>query len=211
MVYSGDSHLWADLVPDGLVPDIIDLVLDSWDKFTSPTSEDLEVPITTKFCVYLRRNKDRYKLPFKIDTEWYEINKKTGEQLGRIDLRFQHGYRDDVYFAFECKRLNVVLEGKLSSLADKYVKKGMVRFVTGKYAKGLDKGGMVGYVMDGQLDDAILAVKEAVEQRRELLKMEKKATLDESSLRPNEKRVKETKHKQAKRPFLIHHIFLPVG
>jgi hypothetical protein len=106
---------------------------------------------------------------------------------------------------------HVVAEGKRSSLAGKYVEEGMARFVTGQYAQGLDKGGMVGYVMDGQLDDAILAVKDAVESRRKLLKMAKKATLDESSLRPNDKQVKETEHRQAKRPFLIHHIFLPVG
>jgi len=211
MVSIGDPHLWADVFPDDLVPAIIDVVLDSWKAFPAPAPDALEVPITREFHIYLRRHKDRTKLPFSIMVEPDEIDPETGEQLGRIDLRLHHGYLESVYFALECKRLNVVADGKRSSLAGKYVEEGMVRFVTGKYAQGLDKGGMVGYVMDGKLDDAILAVKEAVEKKRELLKMGKKATLDESSLRPSVKQVKETKHRQAKRPFLIHHIFLPVG
>jgi len=209
MVYSGDTRDWP-LFPDGLVPAIIDLFLEAWDAIPYPAPDMLEEPITRVFYCYLCQHKKRTTLPFSFSVESHEIDRSTGELLGRIDLRIQNGDQEDVYFAFECKRLNVVVKGKWSSLAGEYVENGMARFVTGQYAKGLDKGGMVGYVMDGQLDDAILAVKEAVEKKRELLKMGKKATLDDSSLRPSVKQVKETKHRQAKRPFLIHHIFLPV-
>jgi hypothetical protein len=211
MAYSGKPDPRAYLFPADLVPEVIDLVLDSWTTFRPPAPADLEVPITHRFCAHLRRHRDRSRLPFNIVSESDELAVCTGEQLGRIDLRLVHGYRDEVYFAFECKRLNTVIKGKRSSLAGDYVDKGMMRFIVGTYGKGLDKGGMVGYVMDGKLDDAILAVKHAIDKRRAKLWMAGADSLETSSLMPKEKRVKESKHPQGGSMFVIHHIFLPVA
>jgi hypothetical protein len=210
MGFSGDPSLWADLFPDYLIPEILDLVIDSWETFRKPVPDDLEVPITRRFRVHLQTQKAARRLPFHIVSESEELAPQAGDLLGRLDLRLIHGYREKVYFAFECKRLNVVADGKRSSLAGEYVDEGMARFVTGKYAAGLDKGGMLGYVMDGQIDDAITAVTKAVESRRSKLKMEAKATLSTSSLRPKKSQVKETRHLQDGKPFAIHHVFVPV-
>jgi hypothetical protein len=207
MGFGGDPLLWADLFPDYLIPEILDLVVDSWKTFPMPKSIEHEVPITGRFCAHLRRQKRPEVHLFNIQPESDELAPGTGDLLGRIDLRLIHGYREEVYFALECKRLNV---GKPSSLAGKYVDEGMTRFVTGKYAGGLDKGGMLGYVMDGRLDDAIEAVRKAIESRRDKLKMDGSATLAPSSLRPKSKQVKETQHLQNGKPFTVHHVFVPV-
>ena len=57
-----------------------------------------------------------------------------------------------------CKRLNV----KGASLAREYVREGMMRFVTGKYSPELPIGGMIGYVMDGNVEAASRSVIEQI-------------------------------------------------
>lgn len=211
MGYGGDPSMWADLFPGFLIPGIIDLVLASWRRLPTPAAGDHEVPITTSLIIMMRRHKKRSEHPFHIDAESDELDQKTGGRLGRIDMRMLHGWREDVYFAFECKRLNVLSNGARSSLAGEYADDGMARFVSGKYARGLDSGGMLGYVMDGDLKSAMAAVKKAIEARRTALCMDSDGTLAGSSVRPRNTRVKETSHRQAGKPFLIHHVFLPVG
>lgn len=210
MVCCGDPDLWADLFPENLVPDIIDLVVNTWGDFPSPAADELEVPITRRFCCELIKRQEARLLPFRIEPESSVLDVDLAEEKGRIDIRLSHGYRHNVYFAIECKRLNVFSKGKRRSLAGEYVDEGMTRFVTGKYAKDLDKGAMVGYVMDGKLGDAIKSVQVSIEGRRSELRMTRGATLMPSTIRPKLQQVKQTEHKQGKTALLIHHIFLSV-
>ncbi len=73
------------------------------------------------------------------------------DPVGYIDvgILFSIGL-DEVCLFIECKRLNVAG----ASLAANYVSKGMMRFVTGKYAPDLPLALMIGYVMDGQVPKA---------------------------------------------------------
>lgn len=211
MSVGGDPSLWSDLVPEGLIPQIIALVLEGWDSFKKPGRDDWEVPITKRFCCWVRGHKDRSHLPFNIWWESPELDAASGQELGRIDLRFCHGFREDVYFAFECKRLNVVdRAGRRRTLATKYVQDGMMRFVEGKYAKGLDKGGMLGYVMDGDVPAAVDAVANSIIRQRADLKI-KDGGLEPSSIRPADARVRETRHSLHRRRFVLHHLFVAVG
>ena len=59
------------------------------------------------------------------------------------------------YIAFECKRLNVSFTSGKKSLALDYVNEGMMRYISAQYAKNLPLGVMLGYVMDGDLDDFV--------------------------------------------------------
>jgi len=210
MGYAGTPDLWADLFPDDLLPAIIDLVLECWSIFPKPATDDLEVPITQRFCACLRAERNRSRLPFTIGIESPELAPSSGELRGRIDLRLTHGYRDEVYFAIECKRLNVVAKGKRSSLAAEYVKEGMMRFITGQYAMGLDKGGMLGYVMDGKVPDAIAFVKKAIDSRSTALAMSCSTSLSACAIRPNAQEVRETRHLPKGRQFFIYHLFVGV-
>ncbi len=50
-----------------------------------------------------------------------------------------------------------------------YVEKGMMRFVCGQYAPTLPLGAMVGYVMDGNMETAYIAIRHQIEQHAQQL------------------------------------------
>lgn len=118
--------------------------------------------------------------------------------------------RENIYFALECKRLNVVSPGGVRSYASEYVRHGMLRFIRGQYASIVRHGGMLGYVLDGQLTTAIDNVSKAVQARSIDLGMKPPGLLRASSARAGDLRFKETHHKRQHNtePFAIHHIFV---
>jgi hypothetical protein len=201
--YGRFSSFWS--VED--INKVIELILDSWKSFKIPSK--FEDRITNKFCAHLRTNKDRSKHFFSIEPQSCTLD-DVGEVLGKIDLKFSIGYEEMVYFSFECKRLRVHFPSGFDTLASEYVTEGMYRYFNGQYAQGLDKGGMLGYVMDGNIDEAIQNVKAAIENRRHYLHMESDDTLRRSSCLSS-KHVKETFHNYGpKNQFVIYHIFLSV-
>ena len=66
-----------------------------------------------------------------------------------IDFVLTVGDDEDVYLAYECKRLNATYAGRVRNLCIPYVKDGLMRFVTGQYSNGLPMATMIGYVMNG--------------------------------------------------------------
>jgi hypothetical protein len=213
MTIIGNSSLWAGTFPDYLIPQILNLVVAAWSNFAKPEKNEHEVLITKKFRACLRQHRDLVKLPVKIDREIPEDDLQTGEEKGRIDLVFisVERVREDVYFAFECKRLNRVdSSNKRDSLAPEYVKEGMMRFVTGKYSSSVNNGGMIGYIMDGNTDTAIRSVNRNINKNRIHLRISNPNSLLPSSLIPNNLEIKETQHDLNGRNFMIHHLFLPI-
>ncbi|MDE0005037.1 MAG: hypothetical protein OXQ29_20290 [Rhodospirillaceae bacterium] len=81
---------------------------------------------------------------------------------GEIDMVVLLDQEREQYLAYECKRLNVAGRGGTRSLATKYVKEGLRRFVTEKYAADLPVGCMLGYVMDGKVGAARTKVVAAI-------------------------------------------------
>lgn len=206
------NNTWLQF-PDSLVPKIIKLVLDSNDTFVlppNPSNTKQEDHITKKFCAHLRTHKNRSKFPFMINHQW-DVLDDDGNVVGRIDLVFNQGYDEKVYYSFECKVLRVNRSsGKFAALYSQYVTEGIYRYFNGQYAQGLNKGGMLGYVMDSDVDKAVIGVRNAIENRRTELHMAPKDTLGPSS-ESNSKLVKETVHKFGPgNRFLIYHIFLPM-
>ena len=86
---------------------------------------------------------------------------------GEIDMAVLLDQERDRYLAYECKRLNVPREDGLRSLATEYVRDGVRRFVTEKYAVGLPVGCMLGYVLDGNAPDARTKVFAAIATQRD--------------------------------------------
>ncbi|MFI5394012.1 MAG: hypothetical protein ACHQ9S_00640 [Candidatus Binatia bacterium] len=214
MPVSGDPRLWLDSFSPGLIPQIIQLVLTSWDAFEKPGRSEKEVPITRRFRSFLKRRKNALReLPVRIDRESVEDDPNTGNERGRIDIRFTEGYscREEVYFAFECKRLNVPTKTGCRSLAREYVTQGMMRFVTAQYAAGLEHGGMIGYVLDGNVGKAVAAVDHSISTAGRKLKMRAPLRLRESLLIPGRRDVRETSHHLSDRMFRIQHVFLRVS
>jgi len=85
---------------------------------------------------------------------------------GKIDIAVLLDQERERYVAYECKRLNVIHEGTRASLAARYVKDGMMRFLTEQYAEGLPVGCMLGYVMDGDLPFARTQVNFAIDAHK---------------------------------------------
>ncbi len=205
MAVIGNIDPWAHQFPQDQIQEIIQLVCDSWRTFSIPAKR-LEIPITQKLCAHLRKNRDRSVQWFRIDYEAYVLDAE-GEVTGRIDLRFTQGLDENVYFSLECKRLRVHPHKRFATLAAKYVKQGMFRYFTGQYAKGLNKGGMLAYVMDGETDAAVQNVAESIEKNRIPLYMASDETLRVSSL--SSQQVKETWHRYGPGSrFVIYHVFL---
>src|SRR5205807_2171168 len=114
MTVAGDTRMWSDTFPDDLVPQIIDLIIETWDAFPKPGPTEHEVPITRRFKHVVKQAKTFRRLPVRVERELPEDDPATGEELGRIDLKFIPGESalEEVYFAFECKRVNALMDGR---------------------------------------------------------------------------------------------------
>jgi hypothetical protein len=209
MTVVGDPGMWSDTFPDYLIPRILDLITETWEAFEKPTPTEHEVPITRRLRRALKQAKDYQRLPVRIERESVEDDPSTGAELGRIDLKFLPAVSalEEVYFAFECKRLNILENGKRRTLAPEYIIEGMMRFVTGRYASLMRHGGMIGYVLDGHCNDAVRLVKRNVRKRCDELQLDVDSLLVQSRLRPNNPMIRETAHRLS-RSFFLHHVFL---
>ena len=142
MTLVGTPENWIDLI-ESLVPDILRLVMSTWEEMPRPGADALEDPTTEEFSRWLRRNRNSSKLPFQVHVQMVELTAGAGEDQGRMDIVFLPLVpREDIYFCLECKRLNVLHEEGVRSYASEYLTHGMLRFIQGKYAAKVRNGGM---------------------------------------------------------------------
>lgn len=202
-----NAQCWGELFPTALIPDILELVLNTWTVFKRPNAVDLENTISQRFTEKLRQAKNEADLPFKVRLEIQSI-----ETNGRIDILFDYTgtNREEVYFAFECKRLRIPRSTKVDSNVSEYIgEQGMMCFITGKYSEGLNHGGMIAYVMDGNTNEAINQIEKSMQKNKMHLCLSNNTFLITSPLL-NKDMVKETVHNLETREFTIYHIFLSV-
>jgi hypothetical protein len=206
----GTSSEWADLI-DPMVPQILRLVVATWEEMPSPTPDDKEDNITVALCRALRQNRTARSLMFQIHTQLVELEPVAGQELGRQDIVFIPLVpREDIYFCLESKRLNVVKDGVLRTYASEYVRLGMMRFVTGQYSKAVRHGGMIGYVLDGNVSNAITNVNANIQLQHEALCMAPPGAFLPSTGLKGDARARETHHQRTHETslFRIHHIFM---
>ena len=91
MTVIGDPGVWADTFPEHLIPRLLDQHRHIG-SLEMPEEIDLEVPITRRFKLALKKAKDYRKLPVRIERESTEDDSETGEERGRIDLKFCRRY-----------------------------------------------------------------------------------------------------------------------
>jgi len=78
---------------------------------------------------------------------------------GFIDFKMAYGWIDEQdYFGIECKRVSSVKTGKDKNLATEYVTNGIMRFSKGIYSSGHDFAAMLGFVIDGKVNDCITRI-----------------------------------------------------
>ncbi len=207
----GNAAEWVDLL-DPMIPDILSVTCAAWESLPSIAADEREDDITLALCRALRQNKNARHLPFHIHVQQVEIDPEPGEEMGRLDIVFNPVtvLREEIYFCLEGKRLNVVNGGVTRSYASEYVKLGMMRFVTGKYARAVRHGGMIGYVLDRDVPRAIANVEANVKANRVALRMVPPETLRDSEVLKPDPRARESHHEREHDSveFCIHHLFM---
>lgn len=207
----GSPTAWVGLI-DPLLPDILRLILDCWAQMPAPEDSEGEDDITVRLCLILKQNRTARNLPFQIDIQMVELEPAEGNSMGRMDITFRPLIpREDIYFCLEGKLLNVTKNGRRRALASEYVKDGMMRFVSGKYARAVLHGGMAGYVRDGDTAYAITRVSANIKKHSVALGMDPSQKLSTSSVIGANSNIRETAHQRMSERFVIHHLFLPAA
>ena len=205
----GAPEHWLDLIAS-MVPDILDLVRSTWQTMPPLAPDVLEDPTTEEFCRRLRQSRSAANLPFRIDIQMVELGEAPDADQGRMDIVFSPLLPTEViYFCLECKRLNVATTGFTRSYATEYVVYGMMRFISGQYASNVRHGGMLGYVLDGNVAGAIERVSTVIGRRHEELGMEGPGLFLPSSMRTADASARETRHlrETVGDHFIIQHLF----
>lgn len=210
MTVIGSPGQWVDFI-DSQVPDILAVVIDSWQQMANPAPDALEDHITEALCRVLKSHRAARELLFQIHLQSVEIEPVEGQDVGRMDIAFYPLVnREDIYFCLEAKRLNVPTGGVVRPYASEYVRSGMIRFITGQYAKLARNGGMIGYVVDGRVSHAIGNVEQNIRNRHVELGMTAPGELLASTILTGDPRARETHHirRHDPAPFRIHHLFM---
>lgn len=210
MTVVGTPSEWVGLI-DSLMPQILTLVVTSWEEMPSLAPDAGEDDITTALCRVLRQNRSARNLPFQIHTQQVELAPLHGEELGRMDIVFNPPIpREDIYFCLESKRLHVIKDGQFRPYASEYVSFGMLRFITGKYAKAVRHGGMLAYVLDGNVPHAMANVGVNIRKQFSALGMAAPGAFLPSTVLIGDARARETHHNRAHEAglFCIHHLFM---
>ena len=208
---AGDSAQWDDLFVQELIPSVLTLVLGAWDRISKPVADEHEDETSLRLFSAMKRAKDRQRHFFLIRFQDMEVDTDLAKVTGRKDIVFFPPANDeDIYFCLEAKRLNALVSGRRRSLAGEYVKKGMQRFLDRKYSRHVRHGGMLGYVLDGDVDGAMTNVANAVRRHHENLRMKPPGEMRRSGVRPGDAHAKETHHKRQDDPrlFRLHHLFV---
>lgn len=201
------------LFKSGFGGEVMRCILDAWKTMTLHRSVRHETCLTALLA-------DELNTAFEGTREWLawpeaqETDPTFGTQIGRNDIRFlpaPHRHRG-VFFTAECKRLHVRTDSGFRHLAAEYVTEGMQRFVDGAYSKGVPCGGMVGYVMDDDLDTAVERVRREIESRCRPLQMTRRHAHRSPSLAlPLWPHSGDTFHRRDGVTFLLHHMLVGVA
>ncbi len=206
----GSPEEWVDFI-ESQVPAILALVIETWEAMPPPAGNELEDTASVSLCRALRQSRNSCDLPFRIDTQLVELDPAAGQDQGRMDIVFSPMYpREHIYFALECKRLNVRGGDGVRPYHAEYVRFGMLRFVRGQYANAVRHGGMLAFVLDADIVGAISGVEGNIRANYGDLGMDASGGLQASTGRLGDDRVRETRHRRNGQvlPFVIQHLFM---
>jgi hypothetical protein len=83
-------------------------------------------------------------------------------------------------------------------------------FIEERYARGLERGGMLGYVFDDDIESARSSVAASIGSNHGQLQCARTPGFGPSSVLKNDFGVSESSHSISSRSFKIYHVFLPV-
>lgn len=210
MTHIGSPDEWIALI-DSQVPDIIELVVETWKAMPAPSGNELEDVVSEALCRALRQSRNSRDLPFIIHTQQVELDPDAGQDQGRMDIVFSPLVpRENIYFCLECKRLNVRTTEGVRPYFVEYVRLGMLRFIRGQYSNSVLNGGMLAFVLDGDIPSAMAGVDENIKNLHFELAMKPPGELKASTVRRDDPLCRETEHlRRAGEPrFTIYHLFV---
>jgi len=200
------------LFPLGFSGEVMLHIVKTWQTFSLNSQVTHETNITAVFrdaliAAYVASGRSWF-----ITLEDPITDTTFGTELGRNDLRFyppnHHG--QTVFFTVECKRLRVTRKAGMISLAEQYVVAGIQRFIDGQYSAGLPCGGMVGYVMDNDMDEAFTAVQTAISSKQAEVRLLQDGLRIPSSVVPNYQWSADSRHNRTDGDFAVHHALLGI-
>lgn len=122
----------------------------------------LENTITIELVDEIQKEQEKYKVhaePLSINL----VHPITNIRYSQIDIKFTwDNYSPNGYLAVEAK----ILFGRGKRLGGQYVKEGVLDFIDGRYSYGHSHGVMLGYILSKPIDEAINAVKKALEKSK---------------------------------------------
>jgi prepilin-type processing-associated H-X9-DG protein len=207
----GNSGEWSDLL-DPQVPEIVKLILEGWGLMGPIAPDSKEDPISLELCKKLRSVKNSSHLSLRIYPQFVELDSKAhGVDLGRIDIVFAPLVPDEeVYFALECKRVNVAhADGSVRGYYSEYVTEGLSRFVSGQYSSEVRHGGMIAFVLDGNVAEAMKGIVRNINAKSGPLGLTA-AGVEASQYLPTNPSVRQTTHQRAVAAgeVVVQHFFL---
>lgn len=212
-----DAAEWVPLFPEEEVPFILAAVLRSGDRLKKLHGAELENHLSDRLRNLLDRDSGLRTRPIELFREvpLYDRMRVRQKQLGRSDLMFLYstGTRKPwPYFVIESKRLHVKFSSGWKSLVSDYVtgRQGMMCFIEQRYAQGLESGGMLGYVFDGEIESARSSVAAYIGSNDRLLQCSRTPRFAPSPVLKDDFRVSESSHSLPHGAFKIYHLFLAV-
>ncbi|MGE0529472.1 MAG: hypothetical protein AB7P49_20660 [Bdellovibrionales bacterium] len=210
MNLAGDFDLFSELFPTDLLPSIFSFVLSEWPESPRPTGDPIEIRITNRFVGHLRTVLRKWSLPFRFDYRPKLADPNADKESGEVDIRVRSFSPDpDAFFVCECKRLNVHYPSGFKTEAGEYVGKGgMGCFISGQYPATCNCGGMLGFVMDGDITNAVEAINQALGNNKSKLFLRKPYQLEQAGICGNDDRIRQTSHDKPNPGFLIYHLLV---
>ena len=212
-----EAYEWIPLFPAEEIPFILGAVLRCSPTLRKKNATEHETRLSSRLRKLLIQDTELRKRPIHLDPEAYVYDDDAGEEnaIGRLDFRFLYSTQTRhpwPYFAIEAKRLHVTFPSGWRSCVHKYVtdRQGMMCFIEQRYGQGLDSGGMLGYVFDGNVEAARTSVAASIKASRKKLKTVHPFKLVLSSVLPGDSCVSETIHALAHGDFIIYHLFVDV-
>jgi hypothetical protein len=208
---------WVPLFPDEEVPFILAAVLRSGARLKKLNHIERENDLSDRLRDLLEADQEFRSRPVELFREvpLYDRKRAKQKQLGRSDLMFLYSTgiaKPWPYFVLESKRLHVTFQSGWKSLVGEYVtgQQGMMCFIQERYSRGLESGGMLGYVFDGKVEQALASIGTSVASNLEKLKCSRVSGLTLSSVLKGDFQVSESSHSLPSRNFKIYHVFLAV-
>lgn len=184
---------------------LIAATLEAFDRDYRATLSRKEDPISRQLVFALLRlqSKEGYEWfsDYVINGQRDELDSALEVHLGRTDITFELGNHHR--FIWESKRLHY--KGK--TLYSEYRREGVMRFISEKYAKGQSYGGMLAFVMDGEIDKAVAGVETHLNAHRTELKIY--GDCFQPCSEANDSRLRLSLHFE-RGDFNIFHCFLPI-